>query len=140
MKSVDKAYVYNYLKQLCFYRLVNPFNRDIGSPAAGLGHCGELGYASYGDICWFQQTNIGIQESFDRQACVPYLSGGLEWISYENPDSIYCKVQYIKEMDLGGATLFSLNTDDHSGVCDWKVKFPLGQMLVSKLKKMKMTK
>lgn len=115
-------------------RLVNPLNKNIGSPAVDVGDCGELGFATYGDICWFKQTNVGVQEYFDRQSCSPYLSGGLEWISFENPESIHCKIDYIKEMNLGGAMLFSLNSDDYLGICNWKIKFPLGQMMINKLK------
>lgn len=116
------------------FRLVNPLNKDIGSPASGTGECGNLGFATYGEVCWFKQSNVGVKEYFDRQSCSPYMSGGLEWISFENPDSIHCKVQYIRDMNLGGAMLFSLNADDHVGVCNWKMKFPLGQMMVNKLK------
>lgn len=108
-----------------FHRLVNPLNRHIGAPAISAGECGQLGFASYGQICQFKDNNIFVEIVFDNATYSPYLSSGSEWISYENPLSITSKIQYIKDNDLGGAMIFALNTDDYIGNCHNHTKFPL---------------
>lgn len=107
----------------------------IGAPASGTGTTGQLGFVTYGDVCWFKHLNFGALEHFDREACSPYLSDVFEWMSFETPDSIHCKVEYIKEMNLGGAMLFSLNSDDHKAICNRNIRFPLGQMMANILRK-----
>ncbi|XP_055914027.1 chitinase-3-like protein 2 isoform X1 [Eupeodes corollae] len=104
------------------FTLVNPFNNGIESPASGIGGVGSMGFASFSEICWFRQNNIFLTTVFDEVTCSPYIYGGTEWISFEDEKSVACKTKYIAENDLGGAMIFSLNTDDYSGFCDPKSK------------------
>lgn len=139
-------YVKNYL-----YRLVNPFNNKIGSPASGFGRTGQLGietffqsqnqyfvkntihilgFVTYTDVCSFDRSNIFAIKVFDSVTCSPYIYGGLEWISYEDERSIKCKTNYVIDGDFGGVMMFSLNTDDFSSSCyygkhDRNTIFPL---------------
>lgn len=100
------------------FTLVNPFNNGIESPASGIGGVGTMGFASFSEICWFKQNNAFLTTVFDEVTCSPYIYGGSEWISFENEQSIACKTRYITGNDLGGAMIFSLNTDDYGGFCD----------------------
>ncbi|XP_049530141.1 chitinase-like protein 3 [Anopheles darlingi] len=99
------------------YTLVNPFNTRIGAPAAGNGRVGMFGFASFSEVCWFRRHNIYVLEAYDEATCSPYLHAGTEWISYDDERSIGCKADYILANGLGGAMMFSLNTDDFGAYC-----------------------
>ncbi|XP_050083255.1 chitinase-like protein 3 [Anopheles aquasalis] len=99
------------------YTLVNPFNTRIGAPAAGNGRVGMFGFASYSEVCWFRRHNIYVLEAYDEATCSPYLHAGTEWISYDDERSVGCKADYIVANGLGGAMVFSLNTDDFGAYC-----------------------
>ncbi|XP_013177973.1 PREDICTED: chitinase-3-like protein 1 [Papilio xuthus] len=112
------------------FTLVNANNGQVGSPAAGYGTLGGLGFVNYPDICKFIakfRSEVVIQ--LDPDARVPYLQREAEWISYDTPQSAMEKANYIKEQNLRGAMIYSLNADDYEGVCDEEVegslKFPL---------------
>ncbi|XP_063705923.1 acidic mammalian chitinase [Culicoides brevitarsis] len=99
------------------YKLVNPFNTKIGSPAEGNGFVGQSGFASYSEVCWFQQSNLFVTVVYDVETCSPYMYAGTEWISFENERSLECKVKFIRSNNYGGAMVFSLNTDDTTSTC-----------------------
>lgn len=103
------------------YRLVNPFNTNIGAPAEDYGSVGVLGYVTYSEICWFQKTNFNVRIEYDTETCSPWLHTGLEWISYDDERSIECKANYVKSNHFGGAMIFSLNTDDFQLKCSDKI-------------------
>lgn len=112
------------------FTLVNANNGQVGSPAAGYGTLGGLGFVNYPDICRFIvkfQSEVIIQ--LDPDAKVPYLHRGAEWISYDTPQSAMEKANYIKEQNLRGAMIYSLNADDYEGLCgeeiEGSLKFPL---------------
>lgn len=100
------------------FRLVNPFNTRIGAPAEDNGDVGSLGFPSYPEVCWFQKTNFKVKVEYDTKTCSPFLSTGLEWISYEDERSLECKANYAKDNHLGGVMVFSLNADDYQLTCD----------------------
>uniref|UniRef100_A0A182IUW3 GH18 domain-containing protein n=1 Tax=Anopheles atroparvus TaxID=41427 RepID=A0A182IUW3_ANOAO len=99
------------------FTLVNPFNARIGAPASNYGRVGTLGFASYSEVCWFRRHNIYVHQVYDVDSCSPYLYASSEWISYDDERSLECKANYIKAQGLGGAMLFSLNTDDFGSYC-----------------------
>ncbi|KPJ13351.1 Chitotriosidase-1 [Papilio machaon] len=112
------------------FTLVNANNGQVGSPAAGYGTLGGLGFVNYPDICKFiAKFRSEVVIELDPDAKVPYLHKELEWISYDTPHSAMEKANYIKEQNLRGAMIYSLNADDYEGVCDEEVegslKFPL---------------
>ncbi|CAG4967036.1 unnamed protein product [Colias eurytheme] len=115
--------------------LVNKNNADIGSPAAGFGSLGNLGFVNYPDICRFiRHNNVTIKD--DSDAKVPYLHEGSEWISYDTPISVIEKTKYIKQYKLRGAMIYSLNSDDYQGSCaelSDSVKFPLVESIKNSL-------
>uniref|UniRef100_A0A1I8MB77 GH18 domain-containing protein n=1 Tax=Musca domestica TaxID=7370 RepID=A0A1I8MB77_MUSDO len=111
------------------FSLVNPFNTKIGAPASGHGYTGNQGFVSASETCWFLKKNVLSTFKFDEDTCSPYASSGTEWISFENTQSISCKGDFIKKHGLGGAMIFSLNTDDFRGICTANKAFPLLQTL-----------
>ncbi|XP_039961395.1 chitinase-3-like protein 2 [Bactrocera neohumeralis] len=115
------------------FTLVSSLNNGVGAPAEDIGHCGSMGFTSYSELCWFNTHNLVVHETYDQSTCSPYLSSGTEWISYENETSIACKALYVKAHQLGGAMIFSLNTDDVKGYCPraYKTKFPLVETVKS---------
>lgn len=110
------------------FTLVNPGNTRIGSPASGFGKLGSMGFFNYPDICNFSKNHDNVVIVQDPEAQVPYLSSGWEWASFDSPQSVAAKADYIKRLGLGGAMIYSLNADDYSGACNTRgaeVKFPL---------------
>lgn len=102
------------------FRLVNPFNTRIGAPTEDYGSVGVLGFVTYPEVCWFQETNYNVRVEYDVLSCSPWLYTGLEWISYDNEMSIECKTNYVKDNHFGGVMVFSLNTDDFQLTCSDK--------------------
>lgn len=96
----------------------------------------SLGFVTYTDICWFERNNFFIEKVFDKETCSPYIFAGMEWISYEDKNSISCKTNYIKNNGFGGAMIFSLNTDDFSAYCYYGRQnghFPLTRAVAEQL-------
>ena len=50
----------------------------------------------------------------------PYAYNGQQWIGYEDEKSVVTKTQYIQQMNLGGAMIWSIDTDDFNGYCTGK--------------------
>lgn len=59
-----------------------------------------------------------VKVEYDTETCSPFLSAGLEWISYEDERSLECKANYAKDNHFGGVMVFSLNADDYQLTCD----------------------
>lgn len=53
---------------------------------------------------------------WDQKTSTPYAynSDKHQFITFDNPDSLRLKAQYVKEHKLGGIMLWSLEMDDHS--------------------------
>lgn len=100
------------------FRLVNPFNTRIGAPSEDFGSVGVLGFTTYSEVCWFMKSNLAVRAEYDTETCSPFLSAGLEWISYEDERSLECKANYVRNNHFGGVMVFSLNTDDYQLTCD----------------------
>lgn len=115
------------------YKLVNPDNHGIGSPAYSYGALGSLGFVNYPDVCQFmKEHDVVINEV--AHAEVPYLYSGHEWVSFDYPQSVSSKAAFIKQQGLRGAMVYSLNADDYEGVCEGDLirnntKFPLSQIV-----------
>ena len=62
---------------------------------------------------------------FNDEQKVPYAYKGTEWVGFDNIKSIRLKTQYMMDNNLGGAMVWSLDTDDFDGkFCD-QGKYPL---------------
>ncbi|XP_050409461.1 chitinase-like protein 4 [Patella vulgata] len=109
LSSYGMSYTLNFTNQ-----------NGVGAPAKGNGKVGtytnEQGILAYYEICenlkykGWNQRYIAEQDS-------PYAFGGDQWVGYDNQDSLAIKAQYAKQKDLGGAMLWSVETDDFKGTC-----------------------
>ena len=54
---------------------------------------------------------------WDRHHLAPYAYWGRQWVGYDNVRSITLKAAYARAMGLGGAMLWSLETDDFANRC-----------------------
>lgn len=119
------------------FTLVNANNNRVGSPASGFGMLGGAGFANYPDVCKFIQNNTEVNLKQDDEAKVPYLFMGKEWVSYDTPQSVMEKAKFIKDNNLRGAMIYSLNADDYAGTCNPALgritKFPLSQSVKNTL-------
>ncbi|XP_047102441.1 chitinase-3-like protein 1 isoform X3 [Schistocerca piceifrons] len=97
-------------------KLINAENHGWSAPASGYGKIGSKGFVSYPEVCQFLHST-GSKYIFDKNFEVPYAYQGLEWISYDDECSVMYKAKYIASGSYGGAMVFSLNVDDHQGVC-----------------------
>lgn len=100
------------------FRLVNPFNTRLYAPAEDFGSVGVIGFTTYSEVCWFRKSNFNVKIEYDAETCSPFLSAGLEWISFEDERSLECKTNFAMDNQLGGIMVFSINTDDYQLTCD----------------------
>ncbi|XP_046436429.1 acidic mammalian chitinase-like [Neodiprion fabricii] len=108
------------------FTLSNSAQNMPGSAASGPGaagpYTGERGMLGYNEICE-QQVKTTWTTDWDEQQQVPYAHNGNQWVSYDNVKSITEKANYAKAMGLGGAMVWSIETDDFRGICG--NKYPL---------------
>jgi len=101
-------------------------SNKLTSPA-GNGPSGpftnESNFMGYNEICE-QIKEIGWERQDDKVQMVPYVFKDTAWISYDDVDSIKAKTQFLTEKGLGGAMIWSIDTDDFRGTCGPE-KFPL---------------
>ncbi|XP_066480273.1 chitinase-3-like protein 1 [Tiliqua scincoides] len=98
----------------------------VGATASGGGTPGHFtnstGMLAYYEICDFNSR--AHVERIEEQA-VPYSYKGNQWVGYEDVTSVKKKVQYMKDLHLGGIMIWTLDLDDFSGsLCDQR-KYPL---------------
>lgn len=55
---------------------------------------------------------------------VPFATLDNQWVGYDDVESIALKVQYLMNENLGGAMVWSIETDDFHGICG-NGKYPL---------------
>lgn len=118
------------------FKLVNENNTNIGSPARSFGDIGSNGFVDYPDICQFiEKNNDDVVINLDKIGKVPFLSMKNTWISYEDESSVMEKAKLVKDYNLRGAMIYSLNADDFLGKCLVKGadRFPLASAVGSTL-------
>lgn len=108
------------------FTLQNAQQHGIGAPTTGPGAAGpytrEPGMLGYNEIC------AGVQSGewsvvFDEEQRTPYAYKGNQWVGYDDVKSLKEKAEYVKAHGLGGAMLWSIETDDFQGTCG--EKYPL---------------
>ncbi|KAK0081746.1 hypothetical protein PV325_007400 [Microctonus aethiopoides] len=114
------------------FTLCDPNVNHIGAPACGPGNAGsysrEPGMLGYNEICeMFKQQSWN--EQYDEERHAPYAHNDFQWITYDNVRSIKKKTELIKKLNLGGAMVWSIETDDFSGICG--EKYPLLNTLIN---------
>ncbi|KAF2880906.1 hypothetical protein ILUMI_25264 [Ignelater luminosus] len=102
------------------FTLDNAANNGINAPASQPGLPGpytrQAGMLGYNEICEMQMGAPWTVVWNDPQK-VPYAYQGNQWVGYDNPLSVALKVNYAKEKRLGGAMIWSIETDDFRGIC-----------------------
>ncbi|XP_063991985.1 acidic mammalian chitinase-like [Diachasmimorpha longicaudata] len=105
------------------WTLSDPNNHDVGAPTSGVGQPGPYtqtpGTLAYNEFC--EQINAGQWTvEFDQQAKAPYAYKGDQWIGYENIQSAKDKANFIRNSELGGAMIWTIDFDDFRGRCGEK--------------------
>ena len=72
------------------------------------------------------------EETWDDEQKVPHKVNGDQWVGYDDVKSIQLKIEFANEMGLGGAMVWSLDTDDFLGKCG--EKYPLMKAINQNLK------
>ncbi|KAG5215089.1 hypothetical protein JEQ12_000665 [Ovis aries] len=100
----------------------------VGAPASGPGAAGPItkssGFLAYYEICRFLQ-GAKITRLQDQQ--VPYAVKGNQWVGYDDVESVETKVQFLKNLNLGGAMIWSIDMDDFTGKFCSQGPYPLVQ-------------
>lgn len=108
------------------FTLENPANHEIGDSFTGPGAAGpytrEAGILGFNEIGETQKQKTW-KLGFSQEQKVPYAYLDNQWIGYDNCNSLTEKAEYAKRMGLGGAMIWSIETDDFKGICG--EKYPL---------------
>ncbi|XP_043818440.1 chitinase-3-like protein 2 [Dromiciops gliroides] len=113
------------------FTLPNPAsNTGVGAPAKGPGTPGQFtaegGFLAYYEVCQFLQ-GATIKKIPEQQ--VSYAVKGNQWVGFDDIESVETKVQYLKNSELGGAMIWSIDLDDFTGEFCKKGPFPLLQAI-----------
>ena len=107
------------------------------TPVKGYGIQGvysrENGFLTYYEICekiqkdkwkyvWSEQQKVPY--AFTNELFTPP-GKGIEWVGFDDVKSIEYKTKYVKENELGGAMLWSLDMDDFTGAFCNQGKYPI---------------
>lgn len=100
------------------FTLSNPDLTTPGSPHSGPGlggsYSNEPGNLGFNEICEQLSSWTRVWDATQR---VPYAYNGNQWVGYDDVESLTIKSNYIKKMKLGGAMVWSVETDDFKGFC-----------------------
>ena len=61
-------------------------------------------------IC--QSLRSGGGYVWDREMSAPYMVAGDQWVGFDDERSVRIKTDFIKELDLAGAMIWSVDMDD----------------------------
>ncbi|MWV46020.1 hypothetical protein GRF59_20585 [Paenibacillus sp. HJL G12] len=85
---------------------VDPEDTGLGRNAKGSGDT-----PTYNDILANYNAQNGFVRYWDEAAQAPYLFDGSTWISYDDPQSVAAKGQYVLDKGLGGAMFWEYSQD-----------------------------
>ncbi|KAF2880076.1 hypothetical protein ILUMI_26088 [Ignelater luminosus] len=101
------------------YTLANSANHGIGAPTSGPGLPGPnsraAGTLAYDEI--LEDEKSGWTKQWSDKQQVPYLYSGNQWVGYDDEDSVRKKVEFAKQLNLGGLMMWSVDMDDPRGTC-----------------------
>nr|XP_012227656.1 PREDICTED: chitinase-3-like protein 1 isoform X1 [Linepithema humile] len=117
------------------FTLADKSQTGLGAPAKGPGAAGpytrEGGMLGYNEICdFFKQGGWTVVRHEEHRT--PYAYKGDQWFGYDDVISLTEKTKYINSLNLGGAMLWSIETDDFRGNCG--EKYPLLKTLYAGLR------
>jgi chitinase len=102
------------------FSLIDPTINGINSPSNGPGAAGNLlnqtGYLGYNEIC-LGVSFRGWTNEWENSQMVPFAHQNNLWVGYDNLASIQHKLDFIKNMNLGGAMFWSIDTEDFNNAC-----------------------
>ncbi|KAL0278401.1 UNVERIFIED_CONTAM: hypothetical protein PYX00_000231 [Menopon gallinae] len=109
------------------FTLADKNQHTVGSLVTGPGPAGsyvpENGFLGYNEVC--KETRNGLWKIYDiPEQKVKYGVKGNVWVGMDDTETIRLKVEYAKRLGLGGAMIWSIETDDFRGECG-KGKYPL---------------
>ncbi|XP_053686883.1 chitinase-3-like protein 1 [Sabethes cyaneus] len=118
------------------FTLANPAVTDIGAAVTGPGMAGqysrEPGVLGYNEFCELrQQEQWKIWFSDEQQAY--YATKGNQWLGFEDKNSLALKMKFLLDLDLGGAMVWSLESDDFHGLCSTE-RYPLMNVIYAALR------
>jgi chitinase len=109
------------------FSLANPADYKPGAQHQGPGMPGPFtntpGMLGYNEFCEQQLTNKWTMEWEPTQE-VPYARASNQWVGIDTVQSIELKAKYVLSNGLGGAMVWSMETDDFLGLCGSR-KYPL---------------
>ncbi len=87
------------------YTIADSSKTNLGAPAKEGGAEGKytrtIGFLSYYEIC--EKISQGWSVARTEEQKVPYAYSGLQWVGYDDQESLGKKVEMLNEFDLGGA-------------------------------------
>ncbi|XP_036612276.1 chitinase-3-like protein 1 [Trichosurus vulpecula] len=99
---------------------------EVGAAISGPGTAGvytqQPGILAYYEVCEFLPGAI-VNRILEQK--VPYATKGNQWVGYEDQESVRVKAQYLKTMQLAGASVWALDLDDFQGTFCNQKPFPL---------------
>lgn len=108
------------------FTLRSPREVVIGSRVLGNGALGEFskteGILTYYEIC-DRIENHGWTKIVDKTNG-PYAFKDDQWVSYDDPETVDQKGEYVKEHNFAGMAIWDMDRDDFKGSC-YGVKSPL---------------
>jgi chitinase len=86
----------------------------------------EDGFLGFNEICKTLASDRGDWKTYwDPIAKVPYMRNGAKWVTFDSPASLMKKVEYGLSYGLKGAMVWSIDTDDFTGMCGDTTPYPL---------------
>ncbi|KAK9504291.1 hypothetical protein O3M35_010658 [Rhynocoris fuscipes] len=77
----------------------------------------ENGLIGYNEVCYDLATTAGWKELWDDKSSTPFAVNHKKFISFDNQRSVLAKVKLANLKGLGGAMVWTLDTDDFKGLC-----------------------
>nr|ABH07674.1 gut-specific chitinase [Apriona germarii]ABH07675.1 gut-specific chitinase [Apriona germarii] len=100
------------------FTLADEDNAELYAPVLGGGKAGpytrQEGVLGYNEIC---ELHSDWDYIWDDEQQVPHRVSGDQWVGYDDEKSLALKVEYAKEMGLGGMMVWAFDTDDFRGIC-----------------------
>jgi chitinase len=100
------------------FALADPNNSSLYAATYGGSEAGPytraMGVIGYNEVC---ELYSSWEYTWDDEQQVPHIQNGNQWLGYDDEKSIQLKVEYANSKGLGGAMVWSLDTDDFRGIC-----------------------
>lgn len=103
------------------FTLANAENNGVNATSTGPGVAGlftrSAGVLSYYEICDKIKSNGWRVVRDPENRIGPYAFSGNQWVSYDDVEYFRVKARFVREKNLGGAMIWSLDSDDFNGQC-----------------------